>query len=139
MDTSETYIKMCEKAEEIQTETFRCLMPDDYVAYRHVMPEMRGKHMVSTIWQVERGSLTTETYSVKFIWLPRQGQLQEMYRQDGETDLEIMADFSYGILEQSDRYGGILRFNSMEQLWLAFCMSELHQKKWNGSEWDGKA
>ncbi|MDY6862955.1 MAG: hypothetical protein SVR08_11870 [Spirochaetota bacterium] len=27
------------------------------------------------------------------------------------------------------------QFNSMEQLWLAFVMSEKYNKKWNGKEW----
>ena len=124
MDTSETYIKMCEKAGEIQTESYRCLMPDDMVAHRFA-------HYITTIWRHERGSMTTIPYSQTFIWLPRQDQLQEMVLESNHPDelLKIIGhfhDFACGVTPQ---------FDSMEQLWLAFVMKEKYKKTWNGEEW----
>ena len=78
MDTSEEYIKMCQKATEVQA-------------------------LCEADVEIESPS----------IWLPRQDQLQ-------------------GMVEYTV---GVNKFNSMEQLWLAFVMSEKYNKKWDGKDW----
>ena len=111
MDTSETYIKMCEKAEEIQK-----LAPNPLYS--------------SHDWFVERirGNVP--------VWLPRQDQLQETVHPSDCTYA-----ISYCLLDnfidwyQSRCYDELARVYSMEQLWLAFVMKEKHNKGWNGSEW----
>ena len=69
------------------------------------------------------------------VWLPRQDQLQEMYRLKGETDLEVLADFSLILLLSPSRGKYYWQFTSMEQLWLAFVMKECYGKVWSGTDW----
>ena len=63
------------------------------------------------------------------IWLPRQDQLQEMaeYRSIGKN-LELLSEF------WNTKYC-YDNFTTMEQLWLAFVMSEKYSKKWIDDEW----
>ncbi len=131
MDTSDKYCQMCEQAREIQTETFRLLMPDDFIALK------RNKR-ISTIWREERKVLTTELYSDIYIWLPQQDQLQDMidcpgtlnklawfWEWDDESDLGKI----FGFKDTDD-----LRFSediSFEMLWLLFVMYRNFNKEWN--------
>ncbi len=114
MDTSETYIKMCAKAEEIQ----KGWNPagHDYLVYVPKLFEKNYGHGNN-------------------LWLPRQDQLQEMV---GGFDAGFV-DWNGWIImvypEQRNPFSKPWRFDSMEQLWLAFVMSELYQKKWEGSKW----
>ncbi len=103
MDTSESYIKMCEKAGEIQQ-----LKPDG--------SQGEFVHCDGEAYQeMDDRPLTP------YIWLPRQDQLQEMVggyhtiggKQDEWTRNMRKEDFPYW---QS--------FESYEQLWLAFVMHE---------------
>lgn len=74
------------------------------------------------------------------IWLPRQDQLQEILIADYEEIGKEYNDkwdrllFACNDFVNGDYFDG----HSMEQLWLAFYMSEKHNKKWNGKEWEGK-
>lgn len=110
MDTSKGYVKMCEKAKEIQ--------------------KLRPKH-----WHNEYAELCSGDihdfweYSKdidKMVWLPRQDQLQEM------VNIKTVNDFVNALIE---RLAFEYRNGSMEQLWLAFVMAELYKKRWNGEEW----
>ena len=95
-----------------------------------------------------RGIDTTE----KVIWLPRQEDLQKMLGYDFEKLVkkfwksfarfseyegasffppEWAHDDTFGV-SQSKTW---IKFNSMEQLWLALVMFELHGKVWAGEEW----
>ncbi len=115
MDTSESYIKMCEKATEIQK-------------LERVIPDRVFK--------------VCETYPYQ-IWLPRQDQLQEMLDTDifkildrfiswiGNWDCEIN---DYCVLNGFRLE--IEEYKSMEQLWLAFVMKEKYNKVWNGKDWE---
>ena len=112
MDRSETYIKMCEKAEpDLIFQTPR-LLEDT-----HNYWASRGKGIPSP----------------HPIWLPRQDQLQEMVAVKNSTyaNIEPFADFAIrqGIRSMSPQ------FRSMEQLWLAFVMKEKYQKIWNIDSW----
>jgi len=117
-------------------------MPDDYVAYRHIIPEV-GKHMVTTIWRVEAGGLTTEAYSERFIWLPTQAQLQaiasEYFAETGGWEsrgLLLLSVFHRWIKDNgSYLVNSKLSQASMEQLWLAFVMKEKYDKVWDGNDW----
>jgi len=131
MDTSETYIKQCEKAEEIQ-ESWQALKHDLYV-YR----EDDLKFHIHMVRQDYIPQYLTK-YPV-YVWLPRQDQLQEMV---GATSLwDLNHRYSRWLYDVDDV--GLCdfhikhehEFSSMEQLWLAFVMKELYNKVWDGESW----
>ena len=114
MDTTREYIKMCEKAGEIQNN-----LPDVDDA--------------KSFWG------EGDNFSPFNTWLPRQDQLQEIWIEEylkrpsssgwfGEFCNFMEAPYSDGAI--SDEF-----FDSMEQLWLAFVMKEKYGKVWNGEEW----
>jgi hypothetical protein len=154
MDTSETYIKMCEKAVEIQA------LRKPYSNERH--PDLfvdgdvlfvDGKIYIYAIksvtlrdWQDANGKVlyiaTAEDgrghYNKrKVVWLPRQDQLQEMVKRGREKF------FPYNLLWRlyraisTNAKGNIhnSEFTSMEQLWLAFVIKERWNKVWNNEDW----
>jgi len=115
MDTSETYIKMCREAREIQ-ESWECEIGDWYIN--------------RTICVVCDHDPTDDS-----IWLPRQDQLQEMVGVKKLTwgwipFLRFCVTGDWTINKYS------LLFESMEQLWLAFVMKEKYNKTWNGETWN---
>lgn len=105
MDNSETYIKMCEKTEEIQK---LCTwdMGHDFF-----------------------GKIPVGKVLFKSVWLPRQDQLQAMYSKDLYT---LLHDFDMWIEFYTD---GSDKYETMEQLWLAFVMKAKFHKKWDGNDW----
>ena len=137
MDTSKEYIEMCEKAVEIQLlwaveegdfctdRDFQCRTPVGCIDDGQAVGE--GEEQDIEDWQHE------------CIWLPRQDQLQDMIQ---GSQLEVIAGFTdwvFGLPE----YQTVTptpcpseQFTSMEQLWLAFVMSEKFGKFWNGEDWE---
>ena len=85
-----------------------------------------------------------ENGAFKCIWLPRQDQLQEMvweYIVDNDPlrgecvksqKPELLSNRFNKYVMRSIRP----RFDSMEQLWLAFVMKEKFGKIWNGKDWE---
>jgi len=128
MDISPEYVKMCEKAEEIQELT------PNYTTFHKpyiLSGEESNSPFVITasateVFACEKGG------ECKNIWLPRQDQLQEML---GKPLNELLDSFleweddAYFLLRKRDR------FTSMEQLWLAFVMKEKYGKTWDGENW----
>ncbi len=129
MDTTETYIKMCEQATEIQKHDFE---EGDY----HGL--------------LQDGSWSAHNYCEedgfvginpqKLIWLPRQEDLQEMVELTGYrfTFCETFTKTEpKHFIWEGERHIGqwYVKGNSMEQLWLAFVMKEKYQKVWNGTDW----
>ena len=117
---SETYIKMCEKAEEIQ----RLWEPKfgDYIYSK--------AHKSVTIYPIlpETEKLYRKT---DFIWLPTQKQLQDILH-SGKTIIPIPClEWQYIATEI-----WVIK-NSFEELWLAFVMYKLYNKQWNADkqEW----
>ena len=109
MDITEIYVKMCEKASEIQYE---------YAVKGFGYSD--GHHFFHLKNQYET------------IWLPRQDQLQEMV-EDGEF-ANNQAWYKLGKFYAWVRDVGRYNFESMEQLWLAFVMKE-NGKTWDGEDW----
>lgn len=114
MDTSEQYVKMCEKAEEIQ---------------EHSPHGSQGEFVYcegETYQEMDDMPLTP------FIWLPRQDQLQEMV-DDGSS--------AYG---QLGRFYNFVNVNprlqssdwTWEQLWLIYVMRWQSNKVWDGENWN---
>ena len=142
MDTSETYIKMCEKAEEIQLD-WNPASGDLY--YEHIdrkplalwtdydRAELLVHRIIGSDDEQNLASLRISSHvKADAIWLPRQDQLQEMvisrYR------YEIVASLLMDFERWRDTYGHN-ELTSMEQLWLAFVMKEKYGKIWDGAKW----
>jgi len=146
MDTTETYIKMCEKAEEIQKDWYadcgdyiRLTKPDKRVV---LIIEHPAKSIVKPNWLMRvvfpkcSGDNTDYKYIKGGIWLPRQDQLQEMVldywwgNEQPQNNISVMLQKFWWWLNDA-----CPNFQSMEQLWLAYVMKEKHNKTWNGKEW----
>ena len=136
MDTSETYIKVCETAEEIQ------------VTRKGNLNKGWEKDDLFSLWGgvFRRSELQFwETWQLKSFeehafWLPRQDQSQEILL-DGRNMLTPLIGALYKWLIDSnyDQYFNDVTSNpyfSMEQLWFAFAMKEKHNKTWDGEAWN---
>ena len=122
MDVSLEYQKMCD-CDEIQNDGHKTLMTGDFAADR-------AQHYKVI---VDNGKPYYKKYYIK---LPRQDQLQIM-----------VMEYLWGETHPANRISALLqkfiwwldatlpKFDSMEQLWLAFVMKERHQKIWSGTEW----
>jgi len=122
MDTSPEYIKMCEKATEIQ---------EIYEEWPNGSVWFDGTDIV-----LQTGKLTDHPCEGD-IWLPRQDQLQEIVKtrfgieHDLESFLNVLEGWNpTGILDKYHK-----QFSTFEQLWLAFVMWVKFNKTWNGEEW----
>ena len=108
MDTSKEYVKMC-----------NC-------------PEIQGSVFVGNgdgKWWRRDGNL---------IWLPRQDQLQKMLNWEVHKLVYRFDEFCRGSSNMYGSQGFLDAYGcgySMEMLWLALVMSELHNKKWDGEIW----
>ena len=159
MDTSETYIKMCEKAEEIQELKIRnqrgsysmdrgiydswdeCY----YAIPLEVHPSLGGGirydiYLYQAFHHIHlpQNLIYYDSYMDEAIWLPRQDQLQEMViygtlNKDGLGSLlsRFWVFCSCKYMEEPTFWV----FTSMEQLWLVFVMKEKYNKVWDGEEW----
>ena len=138
MDTSEQYIRMCEKATEIQEQ-----IPDaTHVTWLATIP-ITGFHLENVF------ASSSDMVIDKFIWLPRQGQLQKMLLTTERDFIELLADFYWhwaayktdetypwrSLVHPEDMIRIRKDFTSMEQLCLAFAMKEKYSKVWNGKDW----
>ena len=144
MDVSPIYIKMCEKAEEIQS------------SRREEHNKDTGKWQAGDFWttlfEVNKGNKFTFVvpayrdawadlphyihHPIECIWLPRQDQLQEMANKPID---ELWCDFSAWVDIRAIRGMGDYRlreYKSFEQLWLAFVMWQKYNKMWNGETWE---
>ncbi len=135
MDTSKEYIKMCEKAEEIQKAHSDEL--GDYSAGSTSLWIRIGYDESDKSFHYIKLLGSDELNFRKKLWLPRQDQLQEMYRQAVKCSEGKSATWRFVIDIASwlgnKRYPNA--FTSMEQLWLAFVMKEKHNKTWDGKNW----
>ena len=119
MDTTEQYIKMCEKAEEIQTLRFPDFFAGDWYISLNGYPMVIGSVL----------PLDEDLHRRGEIWLPRQDQLQEMIWTKGNAPLLFLRDFLHFVGKER-KYEA-----SFEQLWLAFVMKEKYNKTWDGNKW----
>ncbi len=151
MDTSETYIKMCEKAMEIQ----ELWKPDawDY-CYCNITSEYSAKRrdpgktvVVLSGYETEVGyygheapdlacpymdyETSVKSFKENHIWLPRQDQLQEMV--DWKLD-DVLFKFEAFAAFVHPRRTSV--FTTFEQLWLGFVMKEKHNKVWDSAKKD---
>lgn len=127
MDTSNKYIEMCRKAEEIQNSKIMWSMGDFCV--NPLMPEiiMASDHSMNRMPDL--------------VWLPRQDQLQEMLigiESRTKKALGCWNDCTYRDIFDifyifcRCTYTGL---ESLEQAWLSFVMREKFNKSWDDGDW----
>jgi hypothetical protein len=157
MDTSETYIKMCEKATEIQKLAFRIGGRFEDYPNEDILIDFTGSFYFANNATLQ--TTKSPEWDGALIWLPRQDQLQEMVGLNQHNVDYMFPKLSgfhfrnmYEAIENknladdkgdkliNDNQRKMARhfrhlFTSMEQLWLAFVMSEKFGKIWNGEEW----
>jgi len=161
MDVSAEYVKMCERAWEIQVLRNKVPKNGEYFQYEEgdyiytggglngeddePEVEILGTTIYAPIYyerkndQINIGKVGYDEgagyYPLKLIWLPRQDQLQEMIRKSfldtGNPDRQMIHFLSAWLVD----YAYPIRLDSMEQLWLAFVMKEKYSKTWTGEEW----
>jgi len=138
MDTSETYIKMCD-CEEIQKGNE---FVEGDIFYERLSQPQSGGYQAGVHFEYEDytwGSHANDkTYTrERLVWLPRQDQLQAMVDGTGGFyhTLRELQGFAQSVINDIEGKHGNRGLNSMEQLWLAFVMSELYGKIWNGENW----
>ena len=132
MDTSKTYIKMCEKADEIQNEwkpqEGDCCVEKQYPDIPlFLFEDVRGWGFITA-----RGWEEDDIFSQKeSIWLPHQDQLQAMLNMSvSKAEREFHAAYvswDIGAEEEKD--------NTWEQLWFALVMERKYNKIWDGEDW----
>ena len=128
MDTSKEYIKMCEKAGEIQG-AWEPKEGDISVWTKHAL-ETKASTTPFFAWADEDGMLVCGD-----TWLPRQDQLQDMLFDETVScagKISFLHEECDTLFDEPENY-------SMEQLWLAFVMSEKFDKTWDGEDWVGEA
>lgn len=132
MDTTEKYIEMMRLAPEIHKQ---------WNQYDANVGDFYARHSpYFDMWEFSVFTrIDTEELS---IWLPRQDQLQNMcsilLNSNRNKELSDIVYIMSGL--DSWRHGGdsykyAQTFQSREQLWLAFTMHLLYQKRWAGTEW----
>jgi hypothetical protein len=119
VDFSPEYVKMCEKAKEIQ---------DNYIE--------------SEFWDlfydsVDKRVKQCDDFKGGFIWLPRQDQLQAFITPEFYLIplVENFYSFCFSVYRAECLHRTDI-FHSMEQLWLAFVMKDKFNKTWTGEDWE---
>ena len=137
MDTSETSIKMCKKAKEIQKlrSVFRKVRLAEMGDIYYIPKTRRVK---GYNFDLEEGiNLSFGISTFDSTWLPRQDQLQEMLGglEKGFINFPKWLEHTYGLNYGNYPNGHLHIFKTWEQLWLAFVMKEKYNKVWDGTEW----
>lgn len=136
MDTSETYIKMSEKARFFIVKPKHAWQDGDFYVSQNTNGFI-GSY-VKVYCEEDIGGIPQEDqedFYKSLIPIYRQDQLQEMIRRTDIYARPLVAIFAKWVHEELDHI--LLRhLISMEQLWLAFVMKEKYNKLWNGEEWD---
>lgn len=122
---TDNYIKMCEKAEEIQVKWKPRI--GDKIKHR------LGKSIqLITLYDIE--TYSDDFYiEEKYTWLPTQEQLQKMISRNW---YDVFCKFLWWHSDDdksSEEFESM--FTSMNEVWLAFVMKEKYNKVWNGKEW----
>ena len=160
MDVGSEYIKMCEKAKEVQDNPL-CESVADGLAIKEIHRLGIGDFVAAYFSDWDKVDKDTQKYirrwrtwiisesdilgyagsspyfnkeSRGLVWLPTQSQLQEMVR---TVYLYELIDCFTNWYDNEVAVRGLAQFDnaSMEQLWLAFVMFELYSKKWSKGEW----
>ena len=133
MDTSETYIEQCEKATKLQKEwkpKFGDRIKEGFISRIYINGD------IGFVTTGGEGRISRELAICIF----SQDQLQEMVLKIGNHPWSLfwdIEDWLSKIAGDSYEYINVnkIPFTSMEQLWLAFVMSELYSRRWDGNDW----
>lgn len=131
MDVGSEYVKMCEKAEEIQKPYYECLPGDWYYIWGYSNGIKIANGAIQPL------GVTDKEIPSDSVWLPRQDQLQELVPEFIEKAGFVapiashFADFAVACAN-NPLYWSLETF---EQLWLAFVMEEKYQKVWQKKDW----
>lgn len=132
MDTSPEYIRMCEKAVEIQS-LWKPLGGDIFMGWADVDIVMDGEEPKELVIGSEIWGDYVRPMKGHSVWLPRQDQLQDLLWPEGHDltlgECQLVWEFARKNREK------LADFNSWEKLWLCFLMSENFNKTWNGEDW----
>jgi len=156
VDITQEYIKMCEKAVEIQGEWEPKV--GDYVKRRYTL---LGEEIDNRIWSEEdrneiivlhfkstvggyfhacneKGEERTfnnqqETHKAMCLFLPRQDQLQEMWKGSFELCRNGLGEYQFDTLEDDFFSTGMQK--STEIALLMGIMYQKFNKTWNGEDW----
>lgn len=107
MDLSNDYIKMCEKAGEIQ-EQHKIIQNDSSPIF------------MNEVWLPRQDQLQE--------MVKREPWFETIYR--------FYEFLQGGTIDVHSWNGPCTKYKSMEQLWLAFVMKEKYGKSWTGEEWE---
>ncbi len=124
MDCSDQYVRMSQKAEEMQ----KLWSPaegdvfGDELCHVSVVNSMILEHLNKSMKEGEGG---------KYTWLPRQDQLQDIVLSMFERNCYWMFEECYKHLQLPHP----TKPESMEQIWLLFVMKEKFGKIWDGENW----
>jgi len=143
MDFSEKYIKMCQKAEEIQKE-WKPKVGDWVIDVWNekrplvicVVRDNPDYFYLSDQFASDKVNIYQNHIS-KLYWLPRQDQLQEMLKSYFADIFSIIVNFGLwcdGTYSLNISKNYIKQFTTMEELWLTFLMYEKYRKIWNGKK-----
>ena len=142
MDTNKEYILMCEKALEIQ-DYYRYvkLNLDNSFFYNREISELvlchseRGNFAEYSATCDSDPNFSDDFSGQYYTWLPRQDQLQEMMYKNLSLIDFIGVNINISIFTK-EQLESNKRFNSFEQLWLAFVMKEKYSKLWSEEKQD---
>ena len=123
MDVSPEYVKMCEKAEEIQTAKVQYFQQHGNFFADSITPTPTWLISCDICFDLTQGPN-------RCIWLPRQDQLQEMIHSEYDPYFGAMLTHLMNFYNKIQSV-----YLTMEQLWLAFVMKEKYNKTWNGTDW----
>jgi hypothetical protein len=143
MDNSPEYVKMCEKAKEIQVlkdtrrdgDVYYVLNEGRYGGFDGILFNCHDVFEEYSSQSYVESYIDENTKNI--VWLPRQDQLQEMV-----MPKRLSPRGMYPAMHLTQKFSGIFynhcfrRFKTMEQLWLAFVMQQKYCKTWNGEEWE---
>ena len=152
MDPSLQYVRMCKGATEIQNQ-WKFELGDYFSTIRQTAlhernlatetDDRKGFSIVDSYWLNDE--LTKKRIPEPWVWLPRQDQLQEMLSDEHrifykDTVGKWPAGFIFMVV--LDRFRAFLEceydyteLDSAEQIWLAYVMDHVHEKRWDGSTW----
>jgi hypothetical protein len=120
VDTSKEYIKMCQKAVEIQD----IWIPEMYDKYGSIDGEIG--------WTLKHTDLYSHEKR-KMVWLPRQDQLQDMMTDYDQLSIFEPMSFISGTIDFKQM---LLDDKTWEHCWLVYVMKRQFLKVWNGKEWE---
>ena len=146
MDTTPKYVKMCEKAEEIQKIYQEIVLKSEIRnnAYRKLL----GWYVARYNENITPGySFIIQHYNIYGLvnwrdsllgctWLPTQDQLQKMVKMWNETETQLLQRFASYIDYSKGNITVEMDDWSLERLWLAFVMREKYGKHWDNEKED---